>query len=184
MRDIFLTVYRGYAKVLWFFAMLAGAATFAIMWIIDINVLTRKVFNAPLTGGIELTQSLLTAAIMLPFGYALLQRDHVSTVLFTSTLPPRIARILETAWMLAGCLLFAFVTYGTFKYALRSYSMNEQVWGANIRFPLWPAKMAISAGALLLSIQFLLDFARGLIFGDDDTLHESVAEHASRHSHV
>ncbi len=184
MRDGFLKLYRGYSRVLRFFAMIAGLSAFAIMWIIDVNALSRKILNAPLPAGVELTQSLLPFVIMIPFGYAMFRRDHVNTVLLTSRFPPRLARAIETFWMIAGFVLFALVTYGTFKYALRSYSINEQVWGATFRFPVWPAKMGISLGTLLLTIQCLLETIHGVLFKDDETIKDILAEHAEDYRHA
>lgn len=183
MRRAFLKIYRGYSRILWFFTIVAGLSAFAIMWLIDINVLSRKILNAPLPAGVEITQSLLPVVIMVPFGYAMLRRDHVNTVLLTSRLSPRVGRIIETLWMLAGFVLFAFVTYGTFKYALRSYSLNEQVWGATFRFPLWPAKMAVSLGTLLLTIQCLMETIHGFLFTDGAD-QERVSESAEDYTHV
>ena len=184
MLETFLKIYRGYGKVLWGFAVVSGLFTFAIMWVIDANALSRKAFNLPVPAAVEITQSLLTAAIMLPFGYALLKREHVRTVLFTSRLSRPTTRLLHVFWMITGFVLFALVSYGTFRYALRSYNMNEQVWGATIRFPLWPAKMAVSLGTLLLSVQFLLDAVRGLLTDDDGELHETIAEEVEKHPHA
>jgi TRAP-type C4-dicarboxylate transport system permease small subunit len=183
-RDAFLKLYRGYSRVLQAFAILAGVSAFAIMWIIDINALSRKILNAPLPAGVELTQSLLPVVIMIPFGYAMLRRDHVNTVLLTSRLPPRVARMIETVWMLLGFVLFALVTYGTFKYALRAYSLNEQVWGAAFRFPVWPAKMAVSFGTMLLAIQCLLEVIHGILFKDDKAIREILANHAEEYTHA
>jgi TRAP-type C4-dicarboxylate transport system permease small subunit len=183
-RDAFLKLYRGYSRVLQAFAILAGVSAFAIMWIIDINALSRKILNAPLPAGVELTQSLLPVVIMIPFGYAMLRRDHVNTVLLTSRLPPRVARTIDTFWMLVGFVLFALVTYGTFKYALRAYSINEQVWGATFRFPVWPAKMAVSLGTLLLAIQCLLEVIHGFLFKDDRTVKEILADHDEEYTHA
>lgn len=180
MRAIFLQIFRGYGRVLRFFAIVAGVSTFLIMWLIDINALSRTILNAPLIGGVEFTQSLLPVVIMLPFGFALLRRDHVSTMLLTSRLPPRQARWIETFWMFVGFVLFALVTYGTFKYALRSYNIGEEVWGSTIRFPIWPAKMAVSAGTLLITIQCLLETLHGLFFEDDTAVKENVAAHSER----
>lgn len=178
MRSKFLVLFRGYGRVLRFFAFVAGLSAFLIMWLIDINALSRTVLNAPLIGGVEFTQSLLPLVIMLPFGFALLRRDHVNTVLLTSRLSPQFARWLETFWMLVGFVVFSLVTYGTFKYALRSYFLGEEVWGATIRFPIWPAKMAVSAGALLISIQCLLETLHGLFFEDGEAVQQNIEEHS------
>ena len=87
MRSIFLKVHRFYGKALWAAAMLAGFLTFAIMCVIDLNAVLRKLVNWPLPAALEITQSLLVGAIMLPFAYTLLKRQHVNTVFFTSMLP-------------------------------------------------------------------------------------------------
>lgn len=173
MERAFFTIYHWYGKLLLAFAIVAGLATFAIMWIIDINAFSRRLFNAPLPAGVELTQSLLPAVILLPFGYALLTRQHVNTVVLTSRLSPTFRRVLHVFWMLVGFVLFAAVTYGSFQYAMRSYNMNEQVWGATIRFPLWPSKFAVSLGAVLICIQFLLEAIRSLATNDSVDLGET-----------
>lgn len=178
MRSNFLILFRAYGRMLRFFAVIAGLAAFVIMWLIDVNALSRTVFNAPLIGGVEITEALLPVVIMLPFGFALLRRDHVNTVIFTSRLSPRAARRLETFWMLVGFVVFSMVAYGTFKYALRSYDLGEQVWGDTIRFPIWPSKMVVSAGALLIAIQCLLETLHGIFFEDDEAVQQNIVDHS------
>lgn len=157
MHRTFLFVHRTYAKILLWAAILAGFCAFAIMCVIDANALLRKLINWPVPAALEITQSLLVVSIMLPFAYTLLRREHVNTVFFTSMLSSETRRRLYFFWSVVGFLLFAAVTWGTFEYALRSYRMNEKIWGATIQFAVWPSKMAISFGTLLLTIQFLLE---------------------------
>ncbi|MEX0406836.1 TRAP transporter small permease [Aquibium sp. LZ166] len=181
MHDTFLRIYGYYGRILWAFALLAGILTFAIMCVIDANALTRKLFNWPLPAALEITQELLVGAIMLPFAFTLLKREHVSTVFLTSRLSSGSRRWLHLLWAVVGLLLFAAVTYGTFQYALRSFRMNEQIWGATIQFAVWPAKMAVSLGTLLITIQFLLD-ALGFALIPDFRDHDE--ENAELHGNV
>ncbi|MCB1380955.1 MAG: TRAP transporter small permease, partial [Alphaproteobacteria bacterium] len=148
-------------------AIVAGVVTFLIMWVIDVNAVTRKVLNAPLPAGVELTQALLPVAIMLPFAWALASDNHVSSEFLTSRLSPRSRRYLRAFWMLVGFMLFAAVTYGTWQYAMRSYRMGEQAWGATLRFPIWPSKMAVSLGTLLVCLQFGVEAVARLIGVDE-----------------
>ncbi len=157
MTDGFLKTYRAYSRVLWAFAIISGASTFAIMTVITLNAVLRKGINWPLPAALEVTQALLVVAIILPFAFTQYLREHVSTVFFTSRLSRQAQRWLHCFWCAVAFVLFVSVTYGTFQYALRSYAMNEQIWGATIQFPVWPAKMAISLGTLLAAVQFLLD---------------------------
>lgn len=184
MKHRILAARRLMGRILYGASLIAGVITFVMMWLIDINALSRKVLNAPVPAGVELTQSLLTFAIMLPFGYVLFKREHVNTVFLTSNFPRRVTRWLHFFWMSVGCLVFAAVTYGTFLFALRSYNMNEQVWGATIRFPLYPAKFAVSLGTLLISIQFALDAILSLVTGDDGDLSASEPDPEKALLHV
>jgi len=184
MHEILLRVRRTYSRFLYFAAAAAGMITFAMMWLIDVNALSRKIFNTPVPAGVELTQSMLTVAIMLPFGYVLFRREHVNTVFLISKLPRHVDRWLYIFWMGVGCLVFAAVTYGTFKFGLRSYVMNEQVWGANVRFPLYPAKFAVALGTALLSIQFLLDALLALLDADHGEQSGTAAQQEMGQAHV
>lgn len=184
MHKRFLNIRRAYGRFLHLAAIASGATVFIMMWIIDVNALSRKIFNAPVPGGVELTQSLLAVAIMLPFGYVLVKREHVNTVFLTSHFPKNVDRWLQFFWMMVGFLVFASITYGTFQFALRSYTMNEQVWGATIRFPLFPAKFAVSFGAALLAIQFLFDALLALFESDDGDLSSSTPDQEKALIHV
>lgn len=184
MLNGFLRFRDAYCKFLYFTGIFSGGVLFIMMWLIDVNALSRKLFNAPLPAGVELTQSLLAVAIMLPFGYVLVKKEHVNTVFLTSRLSPTVNRFLHFFWMLVGFSLFAAVSYGTFQFALRSYIMNEQVWGATIRFPLYPAKLAVSIGAGLLCIQFLFDALLALFDSDDGDLSKALPDFESINNHV
>lgn len=181
MRRAFLKVRAFYSRLLLVLALVAGACTFAIMWVIDVNAFQRKVFNAPVPAALEITQSLLVLSIMLPFAYTLLKRDHVNTVFLTSHLSSSTRRWLHLVWMIVGFLLFAAVTYGTFQYGMRSYRMNEQIWGATIQFPLWPAKLSVSVATFFLCLQFLMDAIGTMLFED---YHEDAGEAQGGHAHV
>jgi hypothetical protein len=78
--------------------------------------------------------------------------------------------------MIFGFLLFIAVTYSTFQYGMRAYRMNEQIWGATIQFPVWPSKLAVSAGALFLVIQFLLDALHAILIGDERDIDSDLGE--------
>jgi TRAP-type C4-dicarboxylate transport system permease small subunit len=176
MRDAFLRFHDGYGRAQAAVALLAGICTFFIMLLIVANALTRKMFNVPVPASLEITQALLVAVIMLPFAYTQLRREHVNTTFFMHRLSRAAQRRLTLFWMICGCLLFAAVTYGTFQYAMRSYNMKEQIWGATIQFSVWPAKMAVSAGTLLLAIQFLLDAVHTVLTGGDHAIEVELSE--------
>lgn len=173
MRKAFETVYRLYARFLTGVAVAAAAAFFALMWLIDANALSRRVFNAPVTGTLEITEALMVIAILMPMAYTQMMRGHIRVTLLTKVLPPRVQRGLYTAALIIGCLFAAWVAWAAYGYFLRSYNVNENAWGS-VRFPIYPSKGAVALGMALLSIQFLLDAIRVGVFGmpDEEDRHE------------
>jgi TRAP-type mannitol/chloroaromatic compound transport system permease small subunit len=184
LKQTILSMRLAFGRVLLFASLLSGATTFLMMWLIDANALSRKIFNAPVPGGVEFTQSMLTVSIMLPFGYVLFRGEHVNTVFLTSHFSKSVNRWLHFFWMTTGFLLFCAVAYGSFNFALRSYNMNEQVWGATVRFPLYPAKFAVTLGALLIAVQFALEALVALVAHGDGDLSSSAPDHEKAHIHV
>lgn len=160
----FMRIYRAYGKILGGFAVVAGISAFAIMWLVDANVLGRKLFNQPVLGSVEISQALLVISIMLGLPYAQSNGVHLRVTLIVGHAPRRIGEILYGLAALAGCAVFAVLAYSGHSFALRAWTVGEEVWGASVRFPLWPVKAMIPLGAGLLSLQFLLDAVRVLVF--------------------
>jgi TRAP-type C4-dicarboxylate transport system permease small subunit len=167
MRDLFETIYRIYGKFLTGLAVLAAFGFFGIMWLIDANALSRKIFNAPITGTLEITEALMVFAILLPMGYTQMRRGHIRVTLITGHFPPRLGKYFFVFSLLVGCIFAAWATYASFNFFMRSYNINEHAWGS-IRIPIYPAKGAVALGMFLLSIQFLLDAIRVGVFDIED----------------
>lgn len=147
--------------------MFAGICTFVIMLLVCVNAFARKAFNVPVPATVEIVQAMLVAIIMLPFAYTQIRREHVSTIFFTQKLPHNVRRWLRVFWLIVGAIVFIMVAYSTLQYGLRSYNMNELTWGSTIQFPVWPSKVVVSVGALLLVIQFLLDALHAILIDDE-----------------
>lgn len=166
MERLFKAIYWLYGKITFFAALLAGVATFLIMCLIALSAFLRTFINAPIPASVEISQALLVLCITFPFAFTLMKRDHVQTVVLTQHFSKAAQRAIFLAWMVLGIFVFGCMTWGTWNYGMRSYSMNEMVWGAAIQFPLWPSKVAVSIGMGLLTIQFALEALGALILRD------------------
>ena len=74
---------------------------------------------------------------------------------------PRPLRIL--GWWLSqaiGLLVFGLIAYGAIELARDSVRIWE-VSAATLGYPIWPAKVACAAGAVLTIVVFLLQTAKG-----------------------
>ena len=172
----FKTLYRGYGRLLRGFGLISAAATFLMMLLVVANVIGRYLFNKPLTGTLEFTESLLVIIIFLAVALTQYDGGHIRVNLITRRLPKRVARILTVVAMLSGCAFFTWCSYAAWNFATQAYSFNEQEWG-EVVFPLWPMKFVVFFGLATLAFQFLLDaIAETMmpIAADDERAMESI----------
>ena len=148
--------YRVYGRLLRGFGLISEVATFVMMLLVVANVIGRYLFNKPLTGTLEFTESLLVLIIFLSVGLTQYDGGHIRVNLITRRLPKAWARILTVFAMLCGAAFFTWCAYAAWIYAAQSYSFGEQEWG-EVVFPLWPMKFVVFFGIALLALQFLLD---------------------------
>jgi TRAP-type C4-dicarboxylate transport system permease small subunit len=162
---MFMKFYDAYGRFLGVVGVIAGLATFTLMWLVDISVITRWFFNAPIPGSVEISQALLVLTITLGLAYAQSQGAHLRVTILVDRLPRRVRIWSYAVAALIGFGFFAVLTLSTFNFAMRSFNVNEYAWGAGVRFPLYPVKAAACVGILFLAIQFLLDAIRVGIVG-------------------
>ncbi|MCA0922554.1 TRAP transporter small permease subunit [Pseudooceanicola nanhaiensis] len=147
---------RKFGALLIFCGTVSGVMLFAVMLLVVANVLMRYLFNQPVTGTLELTESALPLIIFLSLALTQMRGGHIKVVLLTQHLPKPLERAARVLAMLAGFVLFAWAAYAGWLMAMKSFSIGELERGS-IRFPIWPIKFAIFLGLALLAIQFLLD---------------------------
>lgn len=176
MRSLFFTFYRGYGHLLTAIALVAGIALLAVMFLVDANALSRKLFNAPIAGTLEITEAVMPLVILLPLGFTQMKRGHIRVLLLISGLSMSVQRVIGVLTLIVGFAFMIWVTWATWGAAEQSFRIGESAWGS-VRFPIWPAKIGIAVGAILLAIQFLLDLVRLWAFHDDPELTEGTVVH-------
>lgn len=126
----------------------------AMFLILIFEVIARYLFSSPTIWAMELTQMLFGAYIMLSGGYLLVQRGHINVDIFYSRLPPRARAATDIA---TSFLLFLFMLvllkegWALATDAVARMETSHSAWNP----PLWPLKLMIPTGALLLLLQGL-----------------------------
>jgi TRAP-type mannitol/chloroaromatic compound transport system, small permease component len=174
---MFMKLYTAYGRFLGVVGALAGIATFALMWLVDVNVITRRGLNAPVPGSVEISQALLVVTVTLGLAYAQSRGAHLRVTIFAGRQQQSLQRWLYVAAMIIGFAFFTVLTYAMYKFAQRAFNVNEYAWGAGIRFPLYPVKALACAGTFLLALQFLLDALRVGVF-NVTYAHDSIIQPA------
>lgn len=152
----FQRLYRGYGRLLRGVGLISSAATLLTMALVVANIIGRYLFNKPVVGTLEFTESLLVLIIFCSVALTQYEGGHIRVNLITRRLPPSVQRIFTVIAMLAGCAFFTWCSYAGWRFAVEAYSFNEQEWG-EIVFPLWPMKFVVFFGLATLALQFLLD---------------------------
>jgi TRAP-type mannitol/chloroaromatic compound transport system permease small subunit len=119
----------------------------------------RYLFNSPTVWASELTQMLFGAYGILAGGYVLFLDSHVKVDIFSSHLPKKVRTLLD---IITSSLFFLFsgvlIYFGT-SMALDSLSIWEHsnsAWNP----PVYPIKMMIPIGALLIFLQGIVKLVR------------------------
>jgi TRAP-type mannitol/chloroaromatic compound transport system permease small subunit len=171
------------------------------------DVLKRTLFDRGIPGTVEITQVFLVIVVFAAMFGAEVTDTHVSTTIVTDRLPARarqMVRLIGATISFLAASLFAYANAGP---ALQSLQINEVVYGL-IRVPVYPAKIVIFLGFLLLALAILggilrqiLSLSRqpvGTLLPDDGSLpndlnasaelieaavHPSVADSSSHQRH-
>ena len=152
----FLRLYRAYGRMLHAFGLLAAVSTFVMMVLVVINVIGRYLFNTPVTGTLEITESLLVIIILMALALTQFHDGHIRVTILTRRMPPPLAYAAGIFALILGAAFFAWCSYASWNFAYQSYTVNEAEWGS-ITFPLYPIKFIVFFGIVLLAIQFVLD---------------------------
>lgn len=147
---------QAYGRLLHACGQVSAISIFVMLILVVANVLSRYLFNAPITGAFEITESLMVVIIMLGLALTQYHDGHIRVSIVTRHLPPAWARFFRISALLLGAAFFAWCAYASWKFALQSYSFKEREWGS-ITFPLYPFKFVVFLGVVLLTIQFALD---------------------------
>ena len=139
-----------------------SAAGMLIMMIPTVaDVAGRILFNAPIQGRIEFTGLIMAFVIYLGVPYAQAQRSHVRVTFIFDRMSPKAQRILEACIYLVAIAILGFTIYATGSEAIRSVKVGEYLYGST-RFPIYPSRILVAIGMVLLSLQFVVDFFRVL----------------------
>lgn len=119
------------------------------------NAVSRKAFNASSNAFLEIQWYLFAAVFLLAAGYTLLNNEHVRVDIVNTRFGPRIRLWIElfgTVFFLAPlALLVLWYGWPYFVMSFTSREMSLQAGG----LILWPVKLLIPAGFLLLLLQGL-----------------------------
>lgn len=152
--------------------VLSGAFTLIITLIVVADVASRALFNAPVAGATETSTLLMIALVYLGLASVQVYKSNFRVEVMLALLPLRWRRWQELAVSLMSMIAIGIFSWRASSEAMRSFLRNEVEYGA-INFPVWPARIVIAVGLILLTLQLACDCVR-LIIGSRSPYSDDV----------
>lgn len=139
------------------FSFLLIASSFVVV----IEVIRRYAFDSPTVYGLELTIFLCAISYLMGGAYALKLRAHVRVDIIYANLSPRTQAIIDLASAPIFFIVFGVMFWYGLDWTIKAIAgglTTESAWAPTI----WPVRMAIPVGFLLLILQGIVMFIRDL----------------------
>jgi TRAP-type C4-dicarboxylate transport system permease small subunit len=129
----------------------AGAALFVMMAITLVDVIGRKAFSRPLTGGLELTELMMVVALFFALPLVSTHSQHIVFDVLDFWLRPLSRRVQQALANLFSAALFGSAAWVIARRAHRTMEFGDVT--AQLKIPFGPFHMAI---AVLLGLTALI----------------------------
>ncbi|MEP7207543.1 MAG: TRAP transporter small permease [Casimicrobiaceae bacterium] len=133
-------------------ALVAALAVLGMMAVGTLDVLGTVLLGRPLSGAYEITESLMVAAVFLALALSQREGRQIRVTLVVERLGPRMVAVLDALAELASLGVYAVIAWYGWGVAIESHAIGEFSSGL-LRFPVWPAKLALALGATLMVVQ-------------------------------
>ncbi len=133
---------------------------FALMLIINTDVLSRYLFNAPIQGVAEIVQLSIVGIVFLQISDAVRAgRLTRSDGLFRQIVKrrPALGHSLGAVFDLAGAMFFIFILFGAIPRLIEAYERGYFAGNEGLFVvPVWPIRLILVIGCIVVAIQFAL----------------------------
>lgn len=149
-------IIKFYEKLEYWCMLGAAFAIVAMMLVTSYDVFMRYVFNSPTTWAMEISTYLITVSVFLALAYVLRQEGHIRVEIVFQRVKPRVQTMLLLITSFLSLIVFLTMAwYGT-ELVIKSIMEWELSNNAIVEIPLFPVRLFIPVGTLLLIVRLLL----------------------------
>ena len=120
------------------------------------DVVGTNFFDWPVPGTLELTESTMVLIVFGALAYTQEKRGHIRVELLHGYMSPRMKSLADLFTHFLALVFFVLLAWYSVGELSYSWEIQEATMGT-IRFPLYPARTLLTAGAVLLVLQLVLD---------------------------
>ncbi|HYX67011.1 MAG TPA: TRAP transporter small permease [Burkholderiales bacterium] len=139
-----------------FMVLLGSLGMLASMAICVADVIGTNFLDWPVPGTLEFTESTMVLIVFGALAFTQEKRSHIRVEILYGLFGPRVQSFLDFVTHLVALVFFCLLAWYSFGELAYSWQIDESTMGT-IRFPLYPARLLLSAGAVLLVVQLALD---------------------------
>ncbi len=122
-----------------------------------VQVVSRKVFNLPIPGYIDIAEQSIAIFAFLSIAYCQRLGGHVRMEIFLSAMKGRSKWVSEAIQTTASILIISILMYFSFKHFQRAWVFGDST--IDIGLPTWPSKLMIPVALATLNLRLLIQLA-------------------------
>lgn len=126
------------------------------MLLVSAEVISRKFFNAPIPGQLELGELLMPPIIFLAIAYTQSTGGHVRMTVVIDHLPPAWRHVTEIVVKVLAIAVYAVLCYHSAKYAFRTWEFHDVTMSPPY-FVIWPSAIMVPIGIFLVTLRVYLE---------------------------
>ena len=120
------------------------------------DVVGTNFFDWPVPGTLEITESTMVLIVFGALAFTQEKRGHIRVEILHGFIGPRAKSFLDLMTHFLALVFFVLLAWQSFGELSYSWEIQESTMGT-IRFALYPARLLLSLGAVLLIAQLVLD---------------------------
>jgi TRAP-type C4-dicarboxylate transport system permease small subunit len=146
-------------------ALLAAAAViiFLLGFLVCADVIGRAVFNSPVKGTPEMVSMSIVIICFLLAGYAVQSGGMIAADVLVSIFGWRGQAFALLLSSILGILFFGLIVWGSFEPTLHAWVSGEYEGEGALRVPVWPARIIVLIGSVLVLLAYLTHAARAIM---------------------
>lgn len=149
------------------FMVLAAFWALLLAACIAADVICRAAFNSPILGTTEVIRNSIVMIAFLQLPYAVRSQSMLRADFLLALMPPFLSRLFSVVGAVLGAALFGALVYGATGPMLTAFARGEFVGEGTVRIPVWPIYAVIILGAVLATIDYVID-AVALLFAREE----------------
>ncbi|HEX6979472.1 MAG TPA: TRAP transporter small permease [Alphaproteobacteria bacterium] len=135
--------------------VVAGLHAFLLGFLVTADVTGRVLFNSPVQGTPEIVSMSIVIICFLLSAYSVRSGGMLHVDFLVSNLGRRPQLVLSTIGMILGAGFFALIVWGSYEPTLHAWISNEFEGEGALHVPVWPARVSVIVGSVLVILNYL-----------------------------